>query len=390
LDKDNDIEKEIKMTKLSSIFYPFATPSQIDSIKIASIYFDDVYLLTPISLVQKSEFKQRYQELVDKPKDYPDNLLLRSGGNTPLTETAIDVILNLQKEASPLIEAGIIKVVNPFDEIRDVGLDNEFRSIMEYRADQAEKREKEDRQLTSQRGAIAVARHVHHCSSQSRGLFKVEEQTLKSIMYDAAILVSKKFDAIPVTGSDKFGTEFKFQMMKHEQLPMSKLIKFSAGRVRSGYDIMSEAILANVPYFENISFKDILNLRQHCESELQAFRIETRKLATDITFKNSDVEKGKEILDIVSKEITPIICELERKIKLSRKKWAKRLIDKSTSVETLASLVSTLFAGLPLHYGLLIAAGVAGVQASLETYFDTEDVQASSGLAFLIRLRKKQ
>jgi hypothetical protein len=370
------------MEKLSGTFYPFLTRDQIGAIKVASIYFDDVYLLTPISVVKEKEFKEHYQQLSDRISTKYPKLIVGPATDLALQDESVRATVDFQKQAKPLIDAGVIKIVNPFDEMKNVGLEREFQRIIEYRANQS-------KEADHNQHRVYIIQSLDDSDLSASELLMARDKALKNIMYDSAILVSKKLNAIPLTGNDTFDREFQRQIVKKEE-HATWLSRYETEREQISYDIMAHSIFDNVPAFEHISFKDILNLRRHCENELLAFRKETRKLATFVSDGANDKTRTKKILDIVAKDVSPIVIEIERKVQLSRARWAKNLIEKSASIPTLASLTTTLLFGLPLQYGLLFAAGFAGVQASFETYFEVKDIQTSSGLAFIIRLRKKQ
>ena len=114
-----------------------------------------------------------------------------------------------------------------------------------------------------------------------------------------------------------------------------------------------------------------------------------RQLANFVSYTPIDEQRLLEINNIISTKVTPAISELETKIKISRKKWPKRLLDKTTSISTTATLISTVYAGIPLNYGLLAASGLIGIQTALDTYYESKDLRAVNGFSFFMELKKK-
>lgn len=391
---------------ISGTFFPLFTLEQINYLKIASLYFDRIFLLTPISIVSEVDFKDQYRFLAEKLlQEFGDILGLEPANGEILKSESFVATVDLYKQAKVLIEADVIQMVNPFDIIKNAGLTNEFRAIIEYRARQAESRKKRS---AERMGRSEITRKLELLDLMEltaltattgkkmnremlfgSGLLQARTDTLRSIMYDSAVLVSRKNNSIPITGDDRYNHEFINHITEIMADSIEQLERFRFRREQDGYKIMSQSIVENVPAFERASFNDILHLRQHCSDELMAFRQEVKKLATSLSEGVSDDEKAKEIQAIVSKEINPIIVELERKVRLSRRKWAQKLIEKTTSVQTVASLASTVFIGLPLQYGLLAAATLAGVQTGLEVYFDIQEIKTSNGLSFILRLRER-
>ncbi|MGA2402419.1 MAG: hypothetical protein ABSG91_12065 [Syntrophobacteraceae bacterium] len=212
-------------------------------------------------------------------------------------------------------------------------------------------------------------------------------------MIDAAVMLSKRYNAIPITNGRSADTDFSLQVSARyfPNSVRSELLynqNLKSMREVQGYQIVRHSILDNVPSFDNISFEDILDIREHCSDELNAFRIEVKRLATSITCGDSKEQIVSVIQDIVSKEVNPVVSQIERKVRLSNKKWAKRLIDKVSSINTIATLATTIFVGIPLHYGILAAATVVGIQASLDTYFEKRELEENNGLALLLTLRR--
>jgi hypothetical protein len=118
-----------------ALFYQAITSSQLEAIKIASIYFDEVFVVTPISLIRQAEFESYYLKLKEKlVTDFGNDLWIDKVDKRTTSDSNTSTALKFQMEATPLIDSGVIKIVNPFDEINSVNLSDEFTKIIEYRA----------------------------------------------------------------------------------------------------------------------------------------------------------------------------------------------------------------------------------------------------------------
>lgn len=389
------------MNKFSCIFYPFVTKSEIEAIKFASLYFDEIFVLTPISVITKKEFKKYYDSEMSEifRKNLVTKLRLKLTNRESLKHESVKANMLFQKIAEPLIKEKVIHIVNPFDEMKNQGMENEFQSIIDYRA--REFKPSKTLQRPMMKAVIACDERDMEVDdfTYCNQLYEARNEAVQVIMFDSATLISKTYNSIPLTSSSFYNDQFCTQIQdsgyrSKQYLPkplfnkMCPLKEFEKNRTLDAFKIASYSILENVPHFEDATFEDILKLRSHCAQELNAFRIEARKLASSITEGEPDIHRTKEIIDIVSKEVTPILNQMERKLKLTKQNWTSRLVNKISSLQSVATLVTTVFVGFPLYYGFLIATGIAGAQATLETIHDEKDIKIQNGLSFLLKMKK--
>ena len=218
---------------------------------------------------------------------------------------------------------------------------------------------------------------------------------VRAVMYDAALLFADRSSAVPVTASPTDDEHFVHHAVYGEPGGSARWLSDRGAdspsgamsqRKRRAFEVARHAILENAPTFEQASFKEILLARRHCAQELAAFRVEMNRLATLMSTSTSgdDAESAR---DVVSKEITPIVADIERRVRLSRARWAKRVLDKLTSVPTLATFASTVLIGLPLSASLVVAMGLAGIQAGADAYFEGREIRAGSGFSLLLKLK---
>jgi hypothetical protein len=397
------------MNEFSALFYPFAAKRQAVGLKVASLYFDKVYVLSPISVVENSEFLEYYEELSKRfLEDYREDLNLELAGPEALQHESVAATIQFQEEARPLIEEGVVEVVNPFDRLKSLSLEDEFSKIIAYRAKEARERSPEMQLGRGEYLETAVfikprSLRIPSATLMTRGLLRARTNAIRSIMYDAALLLSSRINTIPVTADSDYDRSFAMQALyghtpqRTEQFYRGfydewdeRLYREKQNREHTGLQLARESIVENLPSFEQASFKEILKVRRHCCEELAAFRAHMRSLAIRINESAVDEPSAKDVVRLVSKEITPVVLEMERRLRQSKAQWVKRLLDKLTSVQTLATFASTVFVGMPLHFSLIVAGGIAGLQAGADAKSEGKKIKEGSGLSLLVSLRQKK
>ena len=410
------------MSGFSALFYPFATKRQIAGLKMAALYFDEVYVLSPISVIEQDEFKEHYADLPTRLVDeFGEDLDMRVASPEILIDESVGMAVQFQHDAKPLIKEGVVKIVNPFDELKSLSLAREFKQIIATRALQTRNLlEEEEYEYRPAGGGMCAAASVvsrqHHRNRLSvKGLLTARSDAIKAVMYDSALLLAKRLGTVPVTALPEDDHSFArhilppdpkspYEMLileefrrrglepKPEEI-LARLRQHLSGEIplareHTAFKIARSAITDCAPAFEEASISDIIRLRNHCSNELDAFRIEMRRFATKISEEASSCDQVRAISDLVSRDVTPIVAELQRKIKLANQQWAKDLLDKMTSLQTLATLASTVFVGLPISEALLVATGLAGLQAGVGGYLKKSEIKAGSGLSFLLNLKR--
>jgi len=404
------------MPALSALFYPFVTSHQLEVVKLACVYFDEVVVLNPISIVEDAEFQERYAKATDRLMDeLGETLGLRYATAETMQHECVPATVAFYKNAKPLIDAGVIRVVNPFDQFQSMGLGEALRALVRHRSSQWS----EDglahwpslMPITSCERMATLEDMAYWHEQRGKRALEARGNAITSIMFDCAALLTVATGALPLTGtrccdgqftdqatggierdtrdvprSDRSGenrVDFLKDLVNREHLKGVHETRFG-----QGFQVTKQTIIEEVPAFQRIPFADILHLREHCADELAAFRLQMTALATSLSQGPIDNDCLQEMRDMVHREISPALHQLQRKLALSRAKWAKRLSDKATSVKTLATLASTVFVGIPIHYGLLIAAGIIGIQAALEGYIEQREIKTSNALSFLLELRE--
>jgi len=407
---------------ISGLFYEEIGVDEASAVKMASIYFDQVYVLTPVSLIKGDEpiigneevQKQLHRQFRDILGPKLTNIELE---NSPRTVST----LNFQVTARDLIDSGVITIVNPFDEMKSLNLKEEFANIIKeaakdkvpettgisrceniqgaifnkaidfqpstYLIDEPECHLAESFEYES--GFFGHPSHDWHsivsnprARRESLGnrdlLYKIPEQTLHKILVKSALLVSKKQKAFPISSNEyaddrlwKSTTESLQSIGKEELKELQHKLKES--RSIQSYLILKEIIVQNLPDFSELPFTEILVARIKYQDELKALRSFLYKLATTIE-SETDIERLPHVIsDIVSREVNPAITDLERKIKAAKQKIPHRMLDR-VAMTTTSSLAATVIANLPIYYSPLFSAAILGAVASSEAYREILDI----------------
>lgn len=416
---------------LKGLFYEEVGYDEASAIKAASIYFDQVFVLTPVSLMnvndpvvdEKEVQRQLYEQFKEVLGPKLTDLEIEMNSSTIST-------LRFQENARDLINNGVISIVNPFDEMKSLNLRSEFADVINesikdetavvtkhhdnkgmmcgmpvrgaifsepggFNGDLYLLDEPEISLSQSWQANVAerIKRNGARSSNQNRNLlFKIPRHTLRKILIKSALLVSKKQNAFPVSTNEyaddrlwKDATRSLNALSKEEYQELK--YKLSESRSIRSFFILKETIAQNLPDFSGVSFSDIIEVRVKFNDELVALRNYLYKLASTIE-NEVDVEKLPYIIeDIVKREVNPAINDLERKIKAAKRKTPFRMLDKVALTST-SSLAATAVANIPIYYSPLFAAIILAAVATSETYREIVDMRTTSAMSFLMRLKK--
>ncbi len=417
------------MPPLRAVFYPYGPHEEL--LKTAAFYFDEIFVLTPISVIGADELKRR----LPAPPD-PALLVgpqLQHPKISDLLEPDLEVI-RLQQYFQLLIQEGVVKIVNPFDELRSLNLDAEFRSIIKantealtIRAGSLMDRAAADSSTLSRATdelTRAVARgsgpweeaeegsHREHVASYAamfsmpvrsfarrpesgvRGevckLYRLRADVVRRVMYDSATLLAGRLSAIPLASSRVDEISYFGQMAAGTRMTsaLSRRMPSTLEHAGKSYRVAQKAISASCPDLSSLTAYDILRLRQCCKEELQDFRVEIAKLAAAVSGPGDEISDTL-IDDIVSREVVPSISHLARRLKALKEELPWRLLDRFSSLPSIASLAVTYVMGLPPYAGLALAAGIASTSAVLRQRSEEKKLRLENGLSFLLRLREK-
>jgi hypothetical protein len=138
----------------------------------------------------------------------------------------------------------------------------------------------------------------------------------------------------------------------------------------------TEMALANrileryLPAVDDLTFHDVLELRDRCASELKNFQISIQKLATGISLTQCPSATASEINDRISADVEPAIRDLEAKLSSARWNLIKSLPSK-VGLTTAVTMAVTFFAsGFPADIKTLLAVAAAGAATAASTAGD--------------------
>gem|GEM_PF-5491382 len=144
-----------------------------------------------------------------------------------------------------------------------------------------------------------------------------------------------------------------------------------------------------IPNLSLKTFEEVLHIRNKLKDEISRFRFEMAKFSD---FANSHFLSDdflRECENIALFEIKPAISELERSLSLSRDNVILNTFKSIRSLKPIIPLVSTFLVGIPIQYALAITAGLIGVEAFLDYYFEKKEIRMSSGLSYLLDIKNK-
>jgi hypothetical protein len=125
-----------------------------------------------------------------------------------------------------------------------------------------------------------------------------------------------------------------------------------------------------LPAVDDLSFHDVLELRDRCASERKSFQVSIQKLATEIDLTRSPVEIASDISDRISVNVEPALRELEAKLtsaKFSIIKSSSTKVGVTTAVTMAVSLfVSGLPSDIKTRLTTLAAGGLAAAALTVD------------------------
>jgi hypothetical protein len=140
----------------------------------------------------------------------------------------------------------------------------------------------------------------------------------------------------------------------------------------------TEVALANsvleqfLPAVDDLSFHDILELRNSCKSEIKGFQVSIQKLATTIELAGSPAEQASELRDRISADVEPAVRDLEAKLLSARWGLLKGLPTK-LGLATVATMAVRFFAsGVPSDIVTLLTAAVTTGAAAASAAVDVK------------------
>jgi hypothetical protein len=411
------------MSLFSGIYYPYATEEQKQIIKIAAIYFDKIYIMSPITIVDKFSTLDKYRKSISLVKKYIEPSQIKEISKVRDRETI--EILKFQDETKLLQDEGVVEFINPFkdpdtlqlqqifDDLEDSLFQEFLMQTLEEKATASHgtalaadiwanisSHKMSDHQLYEFRRDFILATLVHHTAIASitlnatpftnipdfhdllrhkiQTIFAQEALVKKPLHQDSFLGVPIKIDGSRIIGVVHVDRPQNYTRQK-------KALRYykQNNKIKANF-LAIETIKQNLPNFELESYEDILVLREKLKDQLEQFRTMMAKIAADIQSLPWDDDFQADLNRVIDRDINPVLLDLQKKLQSSTDRFILRVLKNVKSTKSIISFIATLFAGLPLPYAAAISAGVIGLDAAFNVYFENKEIRVNNGLSFLL------
>ncbi len=149
-----------------------------------------------------------------------------------------------------------------------------------------------------------------------------------------------------------------------------------------------EAIKVNVPDVSKFSFEDVLEMRQELQDELLGFRQDMADIHEELLDRYDPLYIAASAQDFVDRKINPALEDLDRKIRSTRSGVLKKLFDELRDPRAYTPLIATLFDKVPLHIATMASLGFVGISTAWDYVRNMDEIR-NNGLYYLIKLRAK-
>lgn len=132
---------------------------------------------------------------------------------------------------------------------------------------------------------------------------------------------------------------------------------------------------------------DVLEVRHQLRDELAAFRSELQRLQFDFTKEFGADKVFRDGRAIADARLTPRVREIEGKVKSSRIRVLRRLLEALEKPGAYVPLVGSLFAGVPLEIAIGLSVGLISARVALEA-LEEHKLVANDGLFYLVKMKE--
>lgn len=148
-----------------------------------------------------------------------------------------------------------------------------------------------------------------------------------------------------------------------------------------------EAIKLSVPNITSFPFEEVLEVREKSTSELIRFRNELELVQFDLQ-KNFDLDYiAAHSEQLVNCKIKPAVADLSKKIQSLKLRLPKKILDEVKNPASYAPLIGTFFDAIPGHIAALISLGLISLSTAYDYIISIKEIK-NSGLYYLIKLNK--
>lgn len=395
---------------LDALYYPYADVQRSDRLLLASLYFDNIYVLEP-------NFFGTHQDATEAvPTDDAMRPLVRAGIVKPVGPALLGLNTNFFSEARAVLDASSAEVVrqsiamdvrNP--ELQAIAQSsgmvawqiptgqqlfwNGLGILLELSNDDAEipveiyterPQYYADLLAREQYANVVVSPRVtsrlrgRHHEVEVRVPFLVAE----SLMTTIALLACTELGLVPLT-DDRL--HHAFMSAKVRAGPI-------AGALREASDqldlAVAESALAmrsveiQLPRLEALTAERVVAIRSRCGKSLQRFRASMRKLRHAIEASAWSTGLEAAIEKIMDTEISPAVATLRTDLLSQRGALGVKVLEDVTKIAPLP-LFANVITGCPVEFVLAASAGAVVLKDALSYRLRREQLK-KNGLYFLI------
>lgn len=143
-----------------------------------------------------------------------------------------------------------------------------------------------------------------------------------------------------------------------------------------------------LPAVDDLTFHDVLELRDRCAPQLKSFQVSIQKLATSINLIQSPIATLSEIEDRISADVEPAILDLEAKLESAKWNLIKSLPTKIGLTTAVTMAVNFFASGFPVDIKALLGAGAGGLSAVADTVVDRNQILREHQWSMVFRLTR--
>lgn len=402
----------IKHKELACIYFPYADPKPSASLLMAALLFDKIYFLEPNffrqpavwghkeptshidnSLVQIGVFEQLGASLMGfEPAFGPGKALVDESVSRELHASILADLhsSDLQKLSAQhgklfwsipngqyLFWNGLGLLLDATRETQDLFSADVFTSRTDYYA----------KWFDNLKYRVTVTDFGEARIRDPKGelMIRLPFLPVQALMMSVALHAAREFGLIPFTDSS-----FHHQYLSIKLSASAKTLLTDpdlSGTVLKGIDYTNlgvRSIGMALPRVNGLTPEKVVALREKCESELESFRSELRKLIHEINTRPWESNYSLAISAIINTKVAPAIDELERSLKNLRSETGIALLESTVAAAPLPLLLN-LSPGLPIEWTLPLSVGVVWFKEVLK-HFQKRAKLKQNGFSFLLRL----
>jgi len=210
----------------------------------------------------------------------------------------------------------------------------------------------------------------------------------ESLMINHALCACDEFSLTPIT-DHKFHNDalmFKFRRMQDTRLVKKLLVDYDFIKDMKTDLTSIEVISDTVPMLYRANMTDVLEFRDENKDALERFRVEMRKIVTEVEENCWDEDFRKRIIEIVDSNVNPSIQNIKDSVESIKDKFL-RILKKGAEISPLP-IFASLVPGCNPTIALVASAGVVALDEYLEASKKSQKRRKNS-FAYLFEAQKR-